>query len=322
MKYNVQQEIDERTRLVGQNKFEMMLFRLGEAGNSGQCELYGINVFKIRELLDMTSLRVTPIAGAPPLIMGVVNVRGQIIQVIDLPAAVGCAPEKYRILMLTEYAGTTQAFAVENVEDIVRLDWSRVKPADGVSGGSGTVTSIAHLENDIGGTMLAQVLDVEQILRTVNGDGKVKVEASEVGASVELPPGAVILAADDSGVARMMIEEGLKAMELPFVMTKSGKEAWERLLEMAAAAEKAGKGVRQSVALVLTDLEMPEMDGFTLTKSIKTDPRLRDIPVVIHSSLSGATNESHVKSAGADGYVAKFNPHKLAEALRTALRAA
>jgi two-component system chemotaxis response regulator CheV len=318
----VQQEIDERTRLVGQNKFEMMLFRLGKTGASEQNALYGINVFKIRELLDMASMKITPIAGASPLILGVVNVRGQIIQVIDLPAAVGCVPEEMRILMLTEYAGTTQAFAVENVEDIVRLDWSRVKPAEGVSGGAGTVTSIAHLEGEVADSMLAQVLDVEQILRTVNGDGKVKVEASEVGDTVGIPPGAVILAADDSGVARMMIEEGLKAMELPFVMTKSGKEAWERLQELAEVAEKSGKGIRQSVALVLTDLEMPEMDGFTLTKNIKTDPRFKDIPVVIHSSLSGATNESHVRSAGANGYVAKFNPPKLAEALRTALRAA
>lgn len=316
---NVQQEIDERTRLVGQNKFEMMLFRLGKAGASEQSALYGINVFKIRELLDMTSVKITPIAGASPLILGVVNVRGQIIQVIDLPAAVGCVPAEMRILMLTEYAGTTQAFAVENVDDIVRLDWSRVKPADGVSGGSGTVTSIAHLEGEVGNTLLAQVLDVEQILRNVNGDGKIKVDASEVGGGVELPEGAVILAADDSGVARMMIEEGLRAMDLPFVMTKSGKEAWDWLEETAAAAEKAGKGVRQSVALVLTDLEMPEMDGFTLTKHIKSDPRLRDIPVVIHSSLSGSTNENHVRSAGANGYVAKFNPHKLAEALRSAL---
>lgn len=320
--YNVQQEVDERTRLVGQNKFELMLFRLGNAGSTGQSVLYGINVFKIRELLDMASVKVTPIAGSSPLIMGVVNVRGQIIQVIDLPSAVGCVAAEMKILMLTEYAGTTQAFAVENVEDIVRLEWNRVKPAEGVSGGSGTVTSIAYLESDVGGATLAQVLDVEQILRNVNGDGKIKVEASEVGEGVDLPPGAVILAADDSGVARMMIEEGLKAMELPFVMTKSGKEAWERLQEMAAAAEHAGKGVRQSVALVLTDLEMPEMDGFTLTKNIKSDPRFKDIPVVIHSSLSGATNESHVRSAGANGYVAKFNPSKLAEALRTALKAA
>ncbi|QAU34531.1 chemotaxis protein [Janthinobacterium sp. 17J80-10] len=319
---NVQQEIDERTRLVGQNKFEMMLFRLGKAGASDQSALYGINVFKIRELLDISSVKITPIAGASPLILGVVNVRGQIIQVIDLPAAVGCVPAEMKILMLTEYAGTTQAFAVENVDDIVRLDWSRVKPAEGVSGGSGTVTSIAHLEGENGEATLAQVLDVEQILRTVNGDGKIKVDASEVGGGVQLPEGAIILAADDSGVARMMIEEGLRAMDLPFVMTKSGKEAWERLQELAAVAEKTGKGIRQSVALVLTDLEMPEMDGFTLTKCIKNDSRLKDIPVVIHSSLSGATNESHVRSAGANGYVAKFNPHKLAEALRSALMAA
>jgi two-component system chemotaxis response regulator CheV len=126
-----------------------------------------------------------------------------------------------------------------------------------------------------------------------------------------LPAGSVILAADDSAVARMMIEQALKAMNLPVIMTKSGKEAWEKLASIQATAQAQGIPIRDRVALVLTDLEMPEMDGFTLTRNIKDDPRFAGIPVMIHSSLSGTATENHAKSAGADAYVGKFVAEEL-----------
>jgi two-component system chemotaxis response regulator CheV len=117
----------------------------------------------------------------------------------------------------------------------------------------------------------------------------------------------------------MMIEQGLRAMGLEFVMAKTGKEAWERLQEFQKQAESQGKSIREKVALVLTDLEMPEMDGFTLTRQIKQDARLRSLPVIIHSSLTGTANEGHVKSVGADAYVAKFVAEELAAAIHEAL---
>lgn len=314
---NVQQEVDERTNLTGTNKFELLLFRLGGDEHGDHTELFGINVFKIREIVPMQSI--TPIAGAAPHMMGVVNLRGEVISVIDLPAIVGCIPKTgLNILLVTEFARTTQAFAVESVEDIVRLDWSQVLPAEsGVANGS--VTSIARLENDINSNHLVQVLDVETILRRMFGTEKEELSAETLGGKVTLKPGTVILAADDSTVARKLIEQGLEVMGLPFIMTKSGKEAWEQLQQIHDAATNEGKTAREKVALVLTDLEMPEMDGFTLTRNIKQDSRFSSIPVVIHSSLTGTANESHVKSVGANGYVAKFAPDELSAALRQAL---
>ena len=313
----VQQEVDERTNLTGTNKFELLLFRLGVSGDAERAELFGINVFKVREILAMPE--VTSIAGTTPHIMGVVNLRGQIIQVINLPAVVGCTPKSgLNILLITEYARTTQAFAVESVEEIVRLDWSNVLSAEASAVG-GSVTSIARIDGNTDGTRLAQVLDVEQILAELSPPVEA-VNSDLVGPKINLAPGAIILAADDSGVARSLIEAGLTAMGVPFIMTKSGKEAWEKLQSLALAAGKEGKAVSDKVALVLTDLEMPEMDGFTLTRNIKQDQRFKSIPVVIHSSLSGTTNEGHVKSVGADAYVAKFNAEELAETLRKVLR--
>jgi two-component system chemotaxis response regulator CheV len=189
------------------------------------------------------------------------------------------------------------------------------------SAASGMVTSIARLEAQDGNpARLAQVLDVETILRNLNPQDDVQNLEQAVGNKMQLKPGSVILAADDSVVARALIEQGLDAMGLPFVMTKSGKEAWEQLNSIAAAAEAEGKSVYDKVALVLTDLEMPEMDGFTLTRNIKSNARFGNLPVVIHSSLSGNTNEEHVKKVRADAYVAKFSAEDLSRTLRTILR--
>jgi two-component system chemotaxis response regulator CheV len=231
----------------------------------------------------------------------------------------GCTPKTgLNILLITEYARTTQAFAVESVEDIVRLDWKQVLSAEG-NAASGMVTSIARLNGE-NGDQLAQVLDVETILRQVMPSNELEVNPERIGPKVQLKPGTVILAADDSLVARTMIEEGLTAMGLPYIMCKTGKEAWDQLQAISAKAQTDGHTVHDKIALVLTDLEMPEMDGFTLTRNIKQDPRFSTIPVVIHSSLTGSANEAHVKKVGADAYVAKFVTEDLADALRKALR--
>jgi len=310
----VQQDVDERTNLTGSNKFELLLFRLGGDANGDRSELFGINVFKVREIVAMPAI--TAVAGALPHMLGVVNLRGQVIPVVDLPSIVGCKPKTgLNIMLVTEYARTTQGFAVESVEEIVRLDWSQVLSAESSGAGGGMVTSIARLDGDTENTRLAQVLDVEQILRQIApSDGK-EVDAAQMQ-KLQLKPGAVILAADDSAVARGLIEQALIAMGTPYIMTKTGKEAWEKLQAISAAAIAEGKTVRDKVAMVLTDLEMPEMDGFTLTRNIKQDDRFKSLPVVIHSSLSGSTKEDHVKSVGADAYVAKFVAEELAATIR------
>lgn len=314
---SVQQEIDERTNLTGSNKFELLLFQLGKDAISGRSELFGINVFKIREIVAMPEI--TAVAGAPQHMLGIINLRGQVITVYDLPSIVNRVPETgLNIMLVTEFARTTQAFAVESVEDIARLDWGQVLSAE-ANCADGMVTSIARLDGDIDNSRLVQVLDVETILRRLTGEETEAVNTSNIGPQIQLKPGKVLLAADDSVVARSMIEQGLAAMGVPFVMTKSGKEAWDTLNAIAKQAESEGHTVQDKVALVLTDLEMPEMDGFTLTRNIKQDKRFRGIPVVIHSSLTGTANEDHVRNVGADGYVAKFVAEELAATLRNIL---
>jgi len=312
-----QKEIDERTNLTASNKFELLLFRLGSTSGDGPGELFGINVFKIREIVPMVPI--TTAAGTKAPMLGMVNIRGQVISVIDLPAVTGCKPKTgLNILLITEYARHTQAFAVESVEEIVRLDWSQVLSAEASAGGD-LVTSIARLDSDVDGSRLVQVLDVEQILN-MTSPVKQALDNGHDGALKSLvKPGAIVLAADDSKVARALIEDGLTTLGVPYIMTKSGKEAWEKLQALGAEAQREGTQIADKVALMLTDLEMPEMDGFTLTRNIKGDQRYKGIPVVIHSSLSGSANEDHVRSVGANGYVAKFAIDELAATLRKTL---
>jgi two-component system chemotaxis response regulator CheV len=309
---------DARTSLTSSNQFELLLFRLGSVPGDSAHELYGINVFKVREILTMPTI--TPIVGASPCVMGAVNIRGQVIPVVDLPRLMGCeATRGLNILLVTEFARTTQGFAVQEVDDIVRLDWNQVLPADAAAG-SGLVTSIARIDGNTGDSRLAQVVDVEQVLRDVLPTHQVQ-PAANAGDLLQLPPGTRILAADDSGFARTLIQQALGDIGAEYIMAKTGEEAWQILVKLAEEAQRNKTRLRDAVTMVLTDLEMPEVDGFTLTRRIRADNRMRDMPVVIHSSLTGSANEAHVRNAGANGFVAKFQAAELADAIRRAIAA-
>lgn len=312
-----QEDIDERVNLALSNKFELLLFRLGAGRHDGKSERYGINVFKLREIVPMQKIH--GIAGIKSPLLGVVNIRDQIMPVIDLPAALGCTSTTgLNLLLITEYARSTQAFAIESVDNIIRLDWSQVHPADsGVS--NHNITSIAGMTDENGNNELVLVLDVEQILYdiipSVRGDDMNTI----VKNTNVLKPGAVAIVAEDSKVARSMLEQALKSMEIPAVMCTTGLEAWKKIRSIAAETKAADQPVTDRIGLILTDIEMPEMDGFTLTRNIKNDPVLKQIPVVIHSSLSGNANENHVRKVGANGYVAKFDVSELSAVIHKAL---
>lgn len=315
---NFQKEIDERANLALSNKFELLLFRLGSDQSNAKSELFGINVFKLREIVPMPPI--TKAAGMKSPLLGMANIRGQFIPVIDLPAVTGCTPETgLNLLLVTEYARSTQAFAVESVDDIVRLNWNQIHTAEsGIS--NRNITSIACLDDKT--NSMAMVLDVEQILNDVIPSVRDVKESDVKFKSFNIKPGSIAIVAEDSKVARQMLEQGLKVMGIPAEMHITGKEAWERIKLISQQAQAEGVSINEKISLVLTDLEMPEMDGFTLTRNIKTDQLLKNIPVVIHSSLSGSANEDHVRKVGANGYVAKFEINELSAVIHNVLEEA
>ncbi|EGX6615490.1 chemotaxis protein CheV [Salmonella enterica] len=317
---NFQKDIDDRANLTLSNRFELLLFRLGTSLHEQKSELFGINVFKLREIVPMPAF--TRPAGMKAPLLGMVNIRDQVIPVIDLPAVAGCKPETgLNILLITEYARSVQAFAVESVENIMRLDWQQVHTAEKAVNGR-YITSIACLDDNKETNNLALVLDVEQILYDIVPSSHDLRATNLKTNKFYITPGAVAIVAEDSKVARAMLEKGLNAMGIPHQMLVTGKDAWERIQQLAQEAEAEGKPISEKIALVLTDLEMPEMDGFTLTRKIKTDERLKKIPVVIHSSLSGSANEDHVRKVKADGYVAKFEINELSSVIQEVMERA
>jgi two-component system chemotaxis response regulator CheV len=301
--------IDARTKLAGTNKLEILLFFLGKDTRTGRRETFGINVFKVREVM-----RTPPITSAPEMpaaVEGMVSLRGVLVPVIDLAKYAGVQTDTPRdIMIVTEYNRHTQGFLVEGVDTILRLDWSqmRVPPEMLMAEMGGLVTAVTELEDN----RLVMMMDVEKVLaETARYD-----DESVFRSVVPLDrPDALVFFADDSIVARKQIEKTLQLMNVKYVASVNGRAAWEELDKMATYAESINKSASEMISLVLTDIEMPEMDGYILTKKIKSDPRFVGVPVIMHSSLSGMSNQQLGKSVGVDEYVAKFEPQKLSEAL-------
>jgi two-component system chemotaxis response regulator CheV len=298
--------IDARTKLAGTNKLELLLFSLGTDSRTGRKETFGINVFKVREVM-----RTPPITAAPEMpetVEGMVSLRGVLVPVVDLGKyAHVSAAEPREIMIVTEYNGHTQGFLVEAVDTILRLDWAQMKvpPEMLTARMGGLVTAITELADG----RLVMLLDVERVLsETSNFDDDViyrEIKPIDRG-------DATVLFADDSSVARKQVQTTLERMGVNFVAAINGRQAWEELQKLARSAEAQGRPVRDVVSLVLTDIEMPETDGYMLTKQIKSDPRFAGIPVLMHSSLSGMSNQQLGKSVGVDEYVSKFEPQQLA----------
>ena len=301
--------IDARTRLAGTNKLEILLFSLGTDLRTGRQETFGINVFKVREVM-----RTPAITGAPDMpaaVKGMVSLRGILVPVVDLADFIGIQTETPRdIMIVTEYNGHTQGFLVESVDTILRLDWSkmRVPPEMLMANLGGLVTAVTELQDN----RLVMMLDVERILsETAKYDDDMVFNAIKpIGKE-----GLTIVYADDSSVARGQIERTLNAMGIRGMAAMNGRQAWDELQKIANYADATGRHVKELVQLVLTDVEMPEMDGYILTKNIKSDPRFNGIPVIMHSSLSSTSNQQIGRSVGVDDYVPKFEAQRLAETL-------
>lgn len=304
--HNLLDAIDARTKLAGSNKMEILLFSLGSH------EIFGINVFKVREVTHTPNITKTP--NVPQGVEGFISLRGNIIPVISLSSFVNlgdtasCSNET---LIVTEFSRHTQGFLVHEVDRIIRVDWDKVKPPqDMLAGNEGLITAITELPDG----RLVSILDVEQLLASALGEPTIP-ELAQFNDNIE----RYIFFADDSQVARRSIVSVLDRMGIKYQQANNGIEAWEKLKSLAARAQQDSRPLHESLRLILTDAEMPEMDGYVLTKNIKSDRRFDGIPVVMHSSLSSQANRTMGLQAGVDAYVPKFDPVILSETLRPLL---
>ena len=302
--------IDARTKLAGNNKLEILMFTLGTDSRSGRRETYGINVFKVREVMRVPEITQSP--DMPNAVEGMVSLRGALVPVIDLAKYVGVQTElKPSIMIVTEYNGHTQGFLVEGVDTILRLDWSamRVPPDMLNSQTGGLVTAVTELADK----RLVMMMDVEKVLSETGHFGADDLISKSVQ-PLNIPDRTVFFA-DDSSVARKQIEKTLDAMNVKYISAINGSRAWQELKKIADYADAAHVPVSNMIQVILTDVEMPEMDGYMLTRKIKEDKRFIGIPVLMHSSLSSTSNQQLGKAVGVDEYVPKFEPQRLSQTL-------
>ena len=307
---NFIQSVDERTNLAGTNRLEVLLFSLGKDDETDRQEVYGINVFKVREVMQVPAITHAP--DMPDSVEGMTSLRGTMVPVVNLPQFCGLnISDEPQILIVTEYNKHMQGFLVHSVENILRLQWNDIKvPPPMMSDRlGGLVTAVTELQDG----RIAMIMDVEKILAETAHFAQEESYFDEIN-TLE-GQGFTIMYADDSSVARSQIQRTLDHMGVAHVSAINGAEAWNKLKEIATRAETTGLPVKDYIQAILTDVEMPEMDGYVLTKKIKSDPRFNNIPVIMHSSLSAKANMSLGKGVGADAYVAKFEPKELSNML-------
>jgi two-component system chemotaxis response regulator CheV len=293
--------VDARTNLAGSNKMEILLFSIGSN------EVFGINVFKVKEVTR--NIKITKTPNMPHGVDGIVSLRGHVMPVLNLSSFMGLGdPEAQQVMMVAEYSRHVLGFLVRDVDRIIRVDWNKVRAAEGmVSGNSHLITAITELPNG----NLVSILDVEQVMASAFGEDVVGVVDK-----VEDGHEKCIFFVDDSSVARKKIAEVIDKMGVKHIQAHNGLEGWTRLKGLADSAQNTGVDLHDQIQVILVDAEMPEMDGYVLTQHIKSDRRFDSIPVVMHSSLSSEANRSMGKRVGVDFYVAKFDGAMLAETIR------
>ncbi|MCF6353684.1 MAG: chemotaxis protein [Candidatus Polarisedimenticolaceae bacterium] len=296
--------VDNRTQLAGQNRLELLLFRLGRR------QRFGINVFKVREVIQCPPL--TQMPGSNPVVRGVANMRGKTISVMDLSLAIGGPPlggEQEQFVIVTEYNRQTQGFMVHSIEHIVNMNWEDILPPPTGITGESYLTAVTRMEQELIG-----IIDVEKVMKEVMG-GNETVSEGIIDTNMDLSAQHVLVV-DDSVVARKQVKRVLDQLGVTCTLCKNGQHALDQLQEWVVE----GRDLYHWLALIISDIEMPQMDGYSLTAAIRKSADLDKLHIFLHSSLSGVFNESMVKKVGANHFLPKYEPNELAELVQARLK--
>ena len=301
--------VDLRTQLAGHNRLELLLFRLDSK------QLFGINVFKVQEVIQCPPL--TQVPDSHPVVRGITNMRGRTITVMDLGKAIGCPgvdrPED-NFVVVTEYNQHVQGFLVGGVDRIVNMNWTDILPPPKGIGNDNYLTAVTRVDGE-----LVEIIDVEKVLAEVIGWSEgVSQEFVGQAASDQGTCQPVVLIADDSSVARNQIKRTLDQLGIECVLAKDGRQALEQLKQWAD--DEQSIALNDRLLMVISDIEMPEMDGYTFTTEVRKDPRLCNLHILLHTSLSGVFNNAMVQKVGANDFIAKFQPDLLAKSVLELLK--
>lgn len=285
-------------------RLELLLFSVGTV------QPFGINVLKVKEVIGCPKL--TQVPQSHHSVRGVAHLRGEPLTVVDLASAIGrggfssdgpCDGS----VIITEFNRSMQGFLVRQVDRIVVCDWANVLPPPRGSGSRSYITGVTDIDG-----VLVQILDVEKVLGEVVHVDPMMFETSGTAEGGELQ-GRRVMVVDDSSLARSQTMQTLGGLGLDCVVARDGVEALNMLKELNGAEAE------WPVEMVISDIEMPEMDGYTLTGEIRKTPSMKDLYVLLHTSLNGAINAERAERAGANSILTKFVPEELVHAVRDAL---
>ena len=293
------ESVDQRTQLVGANRLELLLFRMEGP------QIYGINVFKVKEVLQCPKMTVLP--HSHPVVRGVAHLRVGTLPIMDLSLATGgtkVGSVDNAFVIITEYNLKTQGFLVGGVERIVNMNWGDIHPPPKGTGREHYLTAVTEVDGK-----LVEIIDVEKVLAEVSpmnetmSDNVVSEEVAEDAKALH------VLIVDDSKIARKQVSRCLEEIGVEVTALNDGRQAWEHLQQLT----DSGIRIQDKYLMLISDIEMPEMDGYTLTTNVRNDSRISDFHIVLHTSLSGVFNKAMVEKVGANGFISKFNPDILGD---------
>ncbi|QWR78270.1 chemotaxis protein [Candidatus Magnetomonas plexicatena] len=293
---------------VGTNEMELVVFKMFTKRDTGHMEtrIYGVNVAKVREIIPMPS--VTTVPDTPDYADSMAEVRGEVIPIVDLGRWMKLVLPDIEIrpkVIVLEMLGTTVGMIVHDVERIRRIKWDMIKPPPQLlqSKHGGKITGVTKIEEGEG---LLLILDLESVIQDIGAlVPKPGISMDDVRKTDKKKLSGNVLIVDDSSVARRILKDTLENIGLTIMEAVDGKQALQLLFDFQ---KKIGdQPIETFINLIISDVEMPEMDGLTFTKNVKTNPLLQKIPIIVNTSLSGAENKEKAKVVGAEGYLIKFD---------------
>jgi len=293
--------MDDNSLKVGSNEMELVDFRILKQEDEGVYEgIYGINVSKVREIIRVPAL--TELPGTPEFIEGIFDLRDVVIPVVNLAKWMGITPPEElndSRVIITEFNNVLIGFIVHEAKRIRRISWSEIEPATFISGtgalDANKITGVTKIEGD----NVLLILDLESVVQDL---GLYEPDVDNIPKELESFSG-LALVLDDSSTARKIVKEALIKMGFKVVEAMDGEEGLRKLDELY---ESYGETIAETLKIIISDVEMPKMDGFHFAANVKEDGRFKKIPIVFNSSISDHFSEGRGIEAGGEAYLVKF----------------